>query len=318
MGSIVEIQDPHTHFTVFDSMNQRSGYTHDILLSNRGFLFHCHEYIDQWEKVQAIGDDGSEFASLPRRYFSARLLFPRYFPWMTIFRGDTEEKSVYMKKQAFLTRDKFKNDHHASCSMQEIVCCEHISKTTHPNLARYLGVATRMLEEEQRVAKIAYKRYSMDLHNFVIMKRYLQPHHIGFLMHGIQKGMRHLHQLRLVHCDLRPLNVFVSIEDERDENDYVILKEVVIGDFDASVAIGESISLKRASKDWWPDAADKEWGTRAEEWIDEWCLEKLGKWLKEDGLGEWDFGGYGDGSWSQGSDKVLAGTTLENISNNEW
>ena len=188
---------------------------------------------------------------------------------MTIFRGDTEEKSVYMKKQAFLTRDKFKNDHHASCSMQEIVCCEHISKTTHPNLARYLGVATRMLEEEQRVAKIAYKRYSMDLHNFVIMKRYLQPHHIGFLMHGIQKGMRHLHQLRLVHCDLRPMNVFVSIEDERDENDYVILKEVVIGDFDASVAIGESISLKRASKDWWPDAADKEWGTRAEEWIDE-------------------------------------------------
>lgn len=197
-------------------MNQRSGYTHDILLSNRGFLFHGHEYIDQWEKVQAIGDDGSKFASLPRKYFSARLLFPRYFPWMTIFRGDTEVKSVYMKKQAFLTRDKFKNGHHASCSMQEIACCEHISKTLHPNFAQYLGVATRMLEDEQRVVTIAYKRYSMDLHNFVVTKRHLQPHHIGFLMHGIEKGMRHFHQLRLAHCDLRPMNVFVSIEDERD------------------------------------------------------------------------------------------------------
>lgn len=132
--------------------------------------------------------------------------------------------------------------------------------------------------------------------------------------------MRHSHKLGLVNCDIRPMNIFVGSESEQDENDDVILKEVVIGDCDACVQIGERVSLKKASKDWWPKSAGKKWGVKAEQWLDEWCTEKMGKWLKGDGLGEWDFGAEGEGgaSWSQRSIEGIVEDILEVMPNDGW
>lgn len=289
IGAPVAIPAYHTHFTVLDSLDQRSGYTHYLLESNRGMLFHGHLRSSEWALISPHGSDGSEFASLPEPiHVPADFLFPEYHPFMTRFLGDVEDEAVYMKKQNLLTRSRYKNDHHARCTGQEVARCEWISKTPHPNLARYLGVETKRIGGAEWAVRIAYQRYSMDLHTFVLMKRHLQPHHVPFLMQGIENGMRHLHKLGLVHCDLRPMNVFVTFEKERDADGHVTLTEVVIGDFDASVEIGEKVALKRASGDWWPEEAG--WGDRAEMWIDEWCLEKMGKWLKEDGLGIYDFG----------------------------
>ncbi|KAF2628327.1 hypothetical protein BU25DRAFT_457662 [Macroventuria anomochaeta] len=313
-GPAVEIPAYHTHFTIIDSMDQRSGYTHYLLESNRGLLFHGHHPTAGFEKLKAIGGDGSEFASLPDMIpVAANSLFPPRRGSMTDFQGDKDSREVYMKKQALLMRDQFKNDHHASCTWQEVSRCERISKAPHPNLARYLGVETRSIGDEARVVGIAYQRYTMDMHNFVLVKRYLQPHHIPFLMQGIEKGMHHLHELGLVHCDLRPMNIFVTIEDQKDGNGHVVLKEVVIGDFDASVEIGKKVALKRASKEWWP--TETEWGVKAEEWIDEWCLEKMGKWLKEDGLGVWGFGGS---SSPEETTDNLADEILAALPNHGW
>lgn len=287
-GPPVEIPSYHTHYTVLCSMDQRSGNTHYLLESNRGSLFHGHVSTKQWSKLLKVGGDGSEFASLlEQTYVSANLLFPPCHPSMTKFTGNNNASDIYMKAQAFLARSKYNNTHYANCTQQEIARCERISASPHPNLARYLGVETRKIGIEERVMRIAYQRYSMDLHAFALMKRLLRPHHVPFLLQGIRKGMRHLHNLGLVHCDLRPLNVFVTIDDKRDEYGDALLKEVVIGDFDASVEIGKAIFLKRASKDWWP--SEMQWGVKAEPWIDEWCLEKMGRWLMEDGLGIWEF-----------------------------
>lgn len=315
-GPPVEIPAYHTHFVVLDSMDQQTGDTHYLLESNRGFLFHGHHSTVEWTEMKAIGGDGSEFASLSMIWIPADYLFPPCRPWMTTFSGDKDSAEVYKKGQVFLTQEKFTSDHHAGCMYQEVSRCELISKTSHPNLARYLGVETKVIAGEERVVRIAYQRYSMDLHNFVLMKRHLQPHHVDFIMQGIEDGMRHLHKLGLVHCDLRPMNVFVSIEEEKDDKDdngHVVLKEVVVGDFDASVEIGDEISLKRASKDWWP--TETEWGVKAGEWIDEWCLDKMGRWLKEDGLGIWDFANGATGSSSVGS---LASAVMEAMPNHGW
>lgn len=314
IGLPVEIPTYHTHYSVLDSMDQNSGYTHYLLESNRGMLFHGHQTTTEWAIVSAVVGDGSEFASLPElNPVPADFLFPLCRPFMTHFSSDGKDEAVYMKKQAFLSRNKFRNDHHASCTWQEISRCEHIAKAPHPNLAKYLGVETRQIGGEERVVEIAYQRYSMDLHTFVLMKRFLQPHHVSFLMQGIEQGMRHLHKLGLVHCDLRPMNVFVTIEEQRDEKDHVILKEVVIGDFDASVEVDSAVALKRANGGWWP--ADMEWGAKAAPWIDEWCLENLRKWLKEDGLGEWDFGATNT-SPSEGSVNALAGDIMAKLPSN--
>ncbi|KAF3009747.1 hypothetical protein E8E13_009378 [Curvularia kusanoi] len=217
---------------------------------------------------------------------------------MTKFTGQTDDNMVYMKGQAIMRDSRYNNTHFADCTQQEISRCERISASQHPNLARYLGVETKKIGDEDRVTRLAYRRYSMDLNEFVLMKRLLKARHVAFLMKGIESGMRHLHKLGLVHCDLRPMNVFVTFEKSRNK---VVLKEVVIGDFDASVKIGEKVSLKRASNDWWP--SDAKWGVKAEPWIDEWCLNKIGKWLEEDGLGIWEFNGQED-------DTVVIGTNV--------
>ncbi|KZM20746.1 ATP binding [Ascochyta rabiei] len=285
-GPPVEIPIYNTHFTVLSSMDQRSGRTHYLLLSNRGFLFHGHHPTVEWKALQTLHGDGAEFACLPMHVVPASYLFPAHQPWMQKFAGDEEDADVFVKSQAFLARERYRSDHHARATYQEVSRCEVIAQSPHSNLARYLGVQTKMFGEEERVVSIAYQRYSMDLHEFVLMKRLLLPRHVPLVIRGIERGMRHLHGLGLIHCDLRPMNVFVTIGEEKGEDGGVVLKEIVIGDFDASVMIGEKISLKRANNEWWPP--EIEWDVKAGEWVDEWCLEKMKNWLKE-GAGMWEW-----------------------------
>lgn len=286
-GVPVPIPEWNTHFQLLDFMATQSGKTHYLLQSNRGYLFHGYHDTKEFDALVRAGGDGSEFAAVPKDSIPNGALFPAHEPWMTRFTGDADSDDVFMKTQAFLSHSDYTCDFHARATFQEVSRCEVIAARPHPNLARYLGVQTMDVAGEERVVRIAYQRYSMDLHRFVMLRRYLRPHHIGPIMTGLLKGMRHLHSIGLVHCDLRPMNVFVSIERERDRNGDVVLKEVVIGDFDASIPIGDTVSLKRASTDWWPEEAG-DWGMEAEAWIDEWCLEKMWGWLKE-GAGVWDF-----------------------------
>lgn len=105
----------------------------------------------------------------------------------------------------------------------------------------------------------------MDLHAFVLEKRLLRPRHIPFLLDGIEAGRQALHAMELVRCDLRPMNIFVTIGEGSDEAGNAVLQEVVLRDFDASVKVGEEIDLKRASQEWWPENA--RFGTKAGTWI---------------------------------------------------
>lgn len=281
-GPDVAIPEHHTHFTVFkyvDQIKNGEKVTQYLLESNRGNLFHGTTSTREWTELKAIGGNGSEFSSLPRQLIPTDQLFPPCSPSFQKFSGDPEDEAVYMKSQAILTQRRLKSKYHCLATTQEVLRCELISKTPHPNLAKYLGVETRMIGDKESVVRIAYQRYSMDLDEFASIKRFIKKHHVDFLVAGIKEGMRHLHQLGVVHCDLRPMNVFVTIGDECDEQGHVVLKEVVIGDFDASVEVGEKVSLKRASDKWWPK--EMKWGDRAAEWIDEWCLKEIEKWLKE-------------------------------------
>lgn len=58
----------------------------------------------------------------------------------------------------------------------------------------------------------------------------MKSYRIALLICGIYDRLDALHALGLVHCDSRPMNVFVTIEDERYENGMVLLNEVVVGD----------------------------------------------------------------------------------------
>lgn len=240
-----------------------------------------------------------EATTIPDNYtVEARLLYPSYRPTTKKFEGNPDDKAVFMKKQNWSSKYRHHNDHFAECTAQEVKRCEQINRKPHRNLAQYLGVETQKICGEERVTRIAYKRYSMDLHTFVLEKRLLKPHHIPFLMHGIRQGIKAIHAMELVHCDLRPANIFVTVRGEGEEACNLELLEVVLGDFDASVMVGEEIRLKRASSDWWPE--NVKYGMKAQPWIDEWCLKKMGMWLEGDWKGDVS-GGY--------DDKVLEGAS---------
>ncbi|KAF3032685.1 hypothetical protein E8E11_003215 [Didymella keratinophila] len=202
-------------------------------------------------------------ATIDEQCTEPRLLYPYYRPSMR-----------------FHKEHPYHEDYYAECTAQEIKRCEQISHHPHPNLAQYLGVKTRNFNGGERVTRIAYKQYSMDLHAFVLEKKLLKLHHVLFLLDEIKAGMEALHAMELVHCDVRPMNIFVTVGKHLNKAGNAVLKEVVLGDFDASLKVGEEIKLKRASRDWRPE--DAEYGMKAATWVDEWCLEKLQEWLKGD------------------------------------
>jgi serine/threonine protein kinase len=164
-------------------------------------------------------------------------------------------------------------------------------------MARSRGVETKIIGGVERVVRIAYQRYSMDLHMFALEKQ-LNLDNRNILMQGMRNGIQHLHEQGLVHCDLRPPNVFVTFKEEEGD---VVLEEVVVGDFDASLKIGEPVNLKRACGKWWPPHV--QWGDPALPSIDEYSLEQMETWfgdcLKENGLEEyvWDNAAASPPTW---------------------
>ena len=59
-------------------------------------------------------------------------------------------------------------------------------------------------------------------------------------MADVSKGVEHLHKIGLVHQDLKPLNIFMRLEDESP----------VIIDFDSCVSVGESLARVPRTLGW--------------------------------------------------------------------
>ena len=319
LGPPVELKQANESYRPLLSMDQQDGETHYMLQGNtNNALYHGHVETYMWNIIQSVKGDGQEFASLELDWVSASYLFPIYLPSMQKYTGSTEAEDVFMKVQTYLKKSKYTNTDYAQCMEREIRRCEEISANPHGNLARYLGVETKVILGEERVVRIAYQRYSMDLHTFVLQKRLLNLDNRVILMQGMRNGIKHLHEQKLVHCDLRPPNVFVTCKEEGEN----AILEVVVGDFDATVKVGEPVT-KHACGKWWPK--HMEWHCAAETSIDEHALKEMETWLgnclKESGLEEyvWDNVAASTPAWPEphnGSDKE--GEMPDEVLRDEW
>lgn len=112
---------------------------------------------------------------------------------------------------------------------REIWAAEKYRSAPHANICEYLGVIT---DAKDFVIGTVYRRYTMDLRQPVERTNFLRvlpsppspPLHTDYIMAAIESGMNHIHSLGLVHCDIRPDNIFVDVDIGR----------VVIGDFDGT------------------------------------------------------------------------------------
>jgi len=88
----------------------------------------------------------------------------------------------------------------ASLLLDEAAVCEVLKTNSHPNIAQYLGCRV----EDSRITGLCFVQYGENLLGWV-KKGYALD--INSCLKDIKDGIRHLHDLGFVHCDVNPANM---------------------------------------------------------------------------------------------------------------
>ena len=116
--------------------------------------------------------------------------------------------------------------------LSEAEVCEILRASPHPNIAQYLGCQV----EDDKIMGLCFVKYGMNLHKRVQDSR---PFDTDLILQGIQQGIRDLHSLGLIHCDISPANIVMDHGDTP-----------VIVDFDSCRRNGEELGPKRGTWGW--------------------------------------------------------------------
>jgi len=116
--------------------------------------------------------------------------------------------------------------------LHEAEVCEILRASPHPNIAQYLGCIVK----NDRITSLCFVKYGMNLRDRVISDS--RPFDTDLILQGIRKGIRHLHSLGLIHCDLNPMNIVMDGDTP------------VIIDFDSCHRKGERLGLKGGTWGW--------------------------------------------------------------------
>jgi len=120
----------------------------------------------------------------------------------------------------------------SSLLLNEAEVCEILRASPHPNIAQYLGC----LVENDKIMGLCFVKYGMNLYERVTEDT--RPFDTDVFFQGIQEGIRHLHSLGLIHCDINPANIVMDGDTP------------VIVDFDSCRRNGEKLGIKAGTPDW--------------------------------------------------------------------
>jgi serine/threonine protein kinase len=113
----------------------------------------------------------------------------------------------------------------------EVEACEVLRKHPHPNIATYLGCVVK----EGRIRGLVFSKYSVTLSQLLKDGSVFDREHC---LQGIEAGVRHMHNLGLVHNDLNPSNIMMDGDNP------------VIIDFDSCRREGEELGSKAGTDGW--------------------------------------------------------------------
>jgi hypothetical protein len=217
----------------------------------------------------------SLYTKVPEWEIAKDRIYLSYQPHMRMC-PDPQAADIFVKKQDLASEpwilidlpEEFKSSWES-----EIGVVQQLMRSPHPNLAKYQGV---VCDAKNRVVGIAYKKYECDLQRLLVdwakdTENWKFPIPIGHIMSSIEAAVGHLHGLGLIHCDIRPANIFISYGTTAGVWDSTA--EVVLGDFDAVHQEGAPLTGKHAPEDVWPE--EYVGNSTVDKFIDYWLLERL-------------------------------------------
>ncbi|KAG6058018.1 hypothetical protein E4U32_004826 [Claviceps aff. humidiphila group G2b] len=122
--------------------------------------------------------------------------------------------------------------------LHEIEALELLRKHPHPNIVEYRGCVVI----DGRVSGLCLAKYTATLDERMEVGT---PFDKDLCLEGIERGIRHLHSLGIVHNDINPRNIMF---DEMDRP--------VIVDFDSWQGNGKELGIKKGTTDWWIEGTE--------------------------------------------------------------
>jgi hypothetical protein len=158
----------------------------------------------------------------------------------------------------------------ADLMRREVDVCEEFKRNPHRNVATYYGVeaSTKLSIKDatvgffpyELVSGLCFEYYPCTLHDQVMRKQHID---VEKVVSDVQAGIEHIHSLDLVHCDIKPDNIF--FKDGR----------YVVGDFDSVHPVHGELCLKTGTLGWYDTHI-----THAEFENDLVALHRLRQWLE--------------------------------------
>ncbi|KAF1915527.1 serine/threonine kinase, partial [Ampelomyces quisqualis] len=178
---------------------------------------------------------------------------------MSLANTDT---SAYTKKIDLLQQPTalFQPPWNRDITLREIRTCEVLKRSHHPNVCYYRGVYV----DKGLVIGLVFDRYDMTLRDMLYNGHAIN---IAKCIQDIKRGIEYIHSLALVHCDIKPENIFVDLQSHR----------FVVGDFDSVHCEGTTLTLKCGTQGWVPE--DEDSNNTAKYDIDWYSLAMIQAWL---------------------------------------
>ena len=132
--------------------------------------------------------------------------------------------------------------------LEEVKVCEKLRENPHPNIARYHGCEV----QDGRITGLCFTKYGPTLMEKVNPKKHSKrmfsldkdgtiSTEARSWLDGIERGIRHLHSLGIIHNDINPSNIMF------DGNTPVII------DFDSCRPEGYDLSMVKRTYEWHDD-----------------------------------------------------------------
>jgi hypothetical protein len=249
----------HTHIEAWDE----DEFLHTIVLLREGEQW----YYAETERRCGTHKDRINPKQLQLTPVPAVNIFPQFPPHLTEAGADTNRPGFTPDPEKCYTKHpttdllgwgvKKSLTVPSNLLINEAQVYETLKKNPHPNIAQYHGCNFK----EGRITSLCLVKYKKTLWERVNMDP--RPFDIDNIMRGIWAGIDHLHSLGLIHCDMKPDNVFMEDDDTP-----------IIGDFDACCKEGERLGEKLGTPGWtvedfkWARRQNDAYGIlRIEEWL---------------------------------------------------